>query len=110
MLAIDYYFQRKGDIVRTYELTVIVRINSDLESNIAKVKDILQKHGALIENDQSWGSRRMAYEINGEREAHYLLLLIQTPADSVAKIIAEFKLNQNILRYLFVVMPQKKIA
>lgn len=96
--------------MRTYELTVIIRINSELESNITKVKDILQKHGTVIEADQSWGTRRMAYEIGGEREAHYLLYLIQTPADSITKIIAEFKLNANILRHLFVVTTPAKTA
>jgi small subunit ribosomal protein S6 len=97
-------------MLRKYELTALLRINGELEATQSRVKEILQKYGVTVENDASWGSKRMAYEISGERDAHYMFLLIEAPTDSIVKIIAEFKLNTNILRYLFVVLNQKKSA
>jgi len=96
--------------VNDYELTVIIRISDSLESNKEKVKSILQKYGVTIVSDDSWGTRRLAYMIDGEKEGYYLLLRIQSPPDALSKILAELRLNSDLLRYLFVRVHQKKSA
>ena len=93
--------------MRSYELTVIVR-PKESEALIAKVKDILQKHNVTIEKDESWGNKKLAYEISNETEGYYMFLHVQTTPETVKKIISDFRLDSNILRYLFV--QQKKSA
>ncbi|OHD65257.1 MAG: 30S ribosomal protein S6 [Spirochaetes bacterium RBG_13_51_14] len=93
----------------TYELTVILR-NKEVESLIDRVKDILKKHGAGILSDNSLGVKKLAYEIDRESEGYYLFMNAQIPPDSVKKIISEFRLNNNILRHLFVKIKKAAIA
>jgi len=84
-----------------YELTVIVR-NRETESLKEKVKEIIQKHGAVITKEDHWGIKKLAYEISKEREGYYMFMLVDAPSDAVDKIQKEFGLNADILRYLFV--------
>ena len=84
-----------------YELTVIVR-NRETESHKEKVKEILQKHGAVITKEDHWGIKKLAYEISKEREGYYMFMLVDADTQEVDKIQKEFGLNADILRYLFV--------
>lgn len=93
----------------TYELTVILT-NKETESLIEKVKEILKKHGTNILGDNSLGVKKLAYQINGENEGYYLFMNVEVPPDSVKKIISEFRLNSNILRYLFVKIKKAATA
>ncbi|MBN2160898.1 MAG: 30S ribosomal protein S6 [Spirochaetes bacterium] len=95
--------------MNTYELTVILR-NREVESLVEKAKEILAKHGTVILSDNSLGMRKLAYQIDGENEGYYLFLNVEIPADSVKKIIGNFKLNSDILRYLFVKIKKAAIA
>lgn len=93
--------------MNTYELTVIVR-NRETEALIERVKDILTKHGTSIISDNSLGVKKLAYTIDKENQGYYLFMNVDIPAESVKKIIADFRLNSNILRYMFV--KSKKAA
>jgi len=102
-------FQRKEEKMNKYELTVIVR-NRDVETHKEKVKEILSKHGATITKEDHWGQRKLAYEIDREKEAYYMYMQIESRPDAIDKIKKEFGINADILRYLFVVLHDKKSA
>ncbi len=93
--------------MNNYELTIILRVSDALESLKAAVMDILQKYGVVIQSEDEWGMRKLAYLIDKESEAYYKFLNISLSPDSVQKIIKDFRLNTNILRYLFVKKIEK---
>ncbi|HOQ12027.1 MAG: 30S ribosomal protein S6 [Spirochaetes bacterium ADurb.Bin218] len=95
--------------MKNYELTVIVR-NRDVENRKQEVKDILAKHGVIITKEDHWGQRKLAYEIDREKEAYYMYMQIQAQPDAIDKIKKDFGINFNILRYLFVLLEDKKTA
>lgn len=90
-----------------YELTVILR-SQERESLTEKVKEILGKHDAAIVNESSWGIKKLAYEILGEKEGYYFFANIEAAPDAVEKIRSEFGLNAGLLRSLFVKQPETK--
>ena len=92
--------------MNNYELTVIVR-NREVETHKEKVKDILQKNGVTITNEDHWGQKKLAYEIDREREGFYMYMLIDAAPDAIDKIKHDFGLNADILRYLFVKLDKK---
>ena len=95
--------------MKNYELTVILR-NNDAEALRQKVLDILEKQKAKIVKEDSWGLKKLAYEIKSEKEGFYILFNIEASPDSISKIISEFKLNPDILRFLFVLLKSSKSA
>jgi small subunit ribosomal protein S6 len=92
-----------------YELTVIVR-NREAETHKEKVKEILQKNGAGIILEDHWGIKKLAYEIDREREAFYMFMNIEADPSAIDKIKKEFGLYADILRHLFVKLPETKTA
>ncbi len=92
-----------------YELTVILR-NTTAESLKEKVKEILEKFQVKILEEDTWGVKKLAYEIDGEREGTYLLFNIEAPTESIDKIISEFRINADILRYLFVKVKSESVV
>ena len=90
-----------------YELTVILR-NQEKDALVVKTKEILEKHNAVIEKDESWGTKRLAYQIDGEREGYYFFAIVQSLPEAVKKITTEFGINTGILRSLFVKLPNLK--
>jgi small subunit ribosomal protein S6 len=106
--ALQQLYQRE-ERMNTYELTIILR-NKDVERQIERVKEILTKHGTTFLSDNSLGIRKFAYEIDRESEGYYLFMNVEILSDSVRKIMSEFKLNNNILRYLFVKIKKAATA
>lgn len=102
-------YHRKEEIVNSYELVVILR-PKESEPLTARVKDILSKHGITIVKDDSMGNKRLAYDIDGERDGHYLVYGIDAAPDTVKKVIADFNLISDILRFLFVKTKMKTAA
>jgi small subunit ribosomal protein S6 len=84
-----------------YELPVVLK-TSDTEASKDTLKNILQKHGVTIESEEAWGTRKLAYEIDTEQEGFYLILTIEAAPDAIKKIINDFRLNTDILRYFFI--------
>ena len=95
--------------MNNYELTVILR-HKNSEALKEKVKEILAKFNVTITEEAHWGTQRLAYEIDGEREGFYFFAYVQTSPDMVEKATAELKLNQDILRIMFVKIQKTQTA
>ncbi len=93
-----------------YELTVILRINENLDATRETVNAILQKHGVETRSVDEWGRRKLAYAIDRAEDGFYLLYNIGASPDVVKNIVAEFRLNHDILRFLFVKLDEVKTA
>ena len=48
------------------------------------IAEILQRHGAEITKTDLWGVKRLAYEINKQREGYYVLHELQMKPDGAA--------------------------
>ena len=95
-------------MLREYELTVIVRtLPSDEEVNQA-IDQVI----AYVEQDgngkvkgvdrKTFGRRRLAYQIQGQREGHYVILNAEVKPDHLKELETELKLYDPVLRYLLV--------
>ncbi|MBP0966950.1 MAG: 30S ribosomal protein S6, partial [Oscillospiraceae bacterium] len=59
----------------SYELMLVISIakgEEAVQSIWAKFKDLIEKHAELGEVDE-WGKRKLAYPINYETEAYYIV-------------------------------------
>ena len=94
--------------MRDYELTFIVRIlPSDEEVNQAIDQVIsfieLGEGGVVKSVDRKiFGRRRLAYEIGGQREGHYVHVNAAIQPGHIDELETELKLFDPILRYLLV--------
>lgn len=65
-----------------------------------KIKDAIINRGGEIVKIHDQGRRRLAYEIEKQREGYYYLMYFNLPADSVSDLWQEYHLNEGILRFM----------
>ncbi len=94
--------------MRDYELVVVVRtlasdeeVNQAIDQIIAYVEQ--DDNGKVNSVDRkTFGRRRLAYEIDGQREGHYVIILAGIEPDHILELETELKLYDPVLRYLLV--------
>lgn len=90
---------------RNYELTFIVKPDLDAANTaglLEKVKELLTSEGGSIVRLDQWGMRRLMYPIRKYREGQYVFILAKLEAPTIARIEARLRLNEGIIRYLFI--------
>jgi small subunit ribosomal protein S6 len=92
--------------VNSYEITIILR-NKDLDETKKKLSEILAKHNITITKDESWGQKKLAYEIDGEREGYYFFAYADAAPESAQSVLHDLHLQPNVLRHLFVKLNKK---
>jgi len=90
---------------RQYELMYV--ISPDVgEDGVAElhtqIETIVSGLDGRITKNESWGRRRLAYEINKKREGTYVVSLIEGPGEVVKELDRKLKVLDTILRHLVV--------
>lgn len=89
--------------MRQYELTVIFPLEEDQnKAGRELVLSDLAAHGAEIEKTDEVGDRDLAYPIKKKTRGRYVLFTLKLEPSKLVALDRAFKLNQNILKYLFV--------
>ncbi|MEP7235569.1 MAG: 30S ribosomal protein S6 [Ignavibacteriota bacterium] len=74
---------------------------------IKKFEDTITKNGGKIIDTERWGIRRLAYEIRKQTSAHYISLHYIAPPTTNAKLERTYQLDEDILRWLTLEMPDE---
>ena len=86
-----------------YELTVIFPLEEDqYKAGREAVLAGLAAQGVEIQKTDEIGDRDLAYEIRKRKRGRYVLLTIKADPAKITVLDRTFKLNANLLRYLFV--------
>jgi small subunit ribosomal protein S6 len=92
--------------LRLYETTFITDAQfseSEIETEIKKVEELITSNGGEIVETQRWGVRRLAYEIKHKRQGVYTHFLYRASPNMPPLIENAFKLNERVVRFLTVV-------
>ncbi len=92
--------------MRNYELFVIV--HPDLDENnfkavIEKVNGWVTELGGNVEKIDVWGRRRMAYQINKNREGQYALLHLNMDPKSTGQLERNIRFHESVIRSMITV-------
>jgi small subunit ribosomal protein S6 len=95
--------------MKEYELTVLIHpdLEADLETPLAKVRDIITNAGGEITKEDNWGKKKLAYKIDRQDFAVYVYFDVKLPADAPLKISNTFNITEEVLRYLLVTVDEK---
>ncbi len=63
---------------------------------------IVEDHKGKVIKTETWGLRSLAYRIAKNRKAHYVMLEIDAPGDTVAELERQTQINEDIIRYMTV--------
>lgn len=98
---------RKGDLTvletRNYELMFVVSPELDeeaLDAVLNRVQRYLEVAEAEVVSFKSWGLRRLAYNLNGQREGRYYLVLFTANSLVINDLDRDLRLVEGVLRHL----------
>jgi len=101
----------KNEQMRKYELVVIVdvKLTSETKETVRKeVTDLVNKHGGKVINSQIWLEKhKFTFEIKKCNEGTYYIINFEGGSEVVEKIRPALKLNEKILRFIFIKVESK---
>ena len=99
--------------MKNYELLAIFKPNADAEEIdklIEKVSSDADTLGGKAESVDKIGRKKLAYEIQGFRDGFFTTMIVSLPADKIVGFKRNLKLNENILRFMFMEVSKKAQA
>ena len=88
----------------SYETVLVLSMKlgeEGIENMIKKFQDLIEAN-ATLNNVDKWGKRRLAYMINNETEAYYVLFDFTSEADFPAELDRIYKITDGVLRSLII--------
>ena len=94
--------------MRKYELMTIYPIEDEKsKAGLETLRADLEKFGVEIEKEEPFGDRDLTYEIKKQKRGRFILMNIKANPAKISELDKQFKLNQNLLKYLFVLKSEK---
>jgi small subunit ribosomal protein S6 len=97
---------------RHYESYIILDGNfedSVIEEIIKKYENLLTKNKVEIKNIDRIGRRRLAFQIKRKQNGFYICFEYIAETDFTTKLERTYKLDENILRYLTIIMSKNEL-
>ncbi|MDR0324196.1 MAG: 30S ribosomal protein S6 [Treponema sp.] len=89
--------------MRRYEIMSIFPMEEDQhKSGREQLLSDLSANGVEIEKTDEIGERDLTYEIKKRKKGRYVLFTVKSDPAKIVNLDRIFKLNANLLKYLFV--------
>jgi len=97
--------------LRKYETVFILDPGLDdatRDKEIKKVEELIESHKGVIIQTDRWGLRKLSYRIRKRNEGYYVLIQFESPESLTRELDRNYKLNENCLRFLIILLKEKK--
>jgi small subunit ribosomal protein S6 len=91
--------------MRHYEIMFIVNPNSpedEVDKINSQIEGIITAGGGKVEKIEKMGKRKLAYEIDRNREGHYVLFVISANGDIVRECERRLRVTEGVIKYITV--------
>ena len=89
--------------MRKYELMTVFSTEEDkFKAASDAVRSVLANFGAKIDKEESYGDRDLTYVIEKQKRGRFVLFTVSANHAKITEIESQFKLTQNLLKWLFV--------
>lgn len=99
-------------MLRKYELLCILKTGFDIETaeqQIANIENAIKNFEGTISSVNKIGRKKLAYEINKNRDAFYVAFDMEITADKIKELKRYLKLNESVLRDFVTVKKEVKV-
>jgi len=88
--------------MKNYEIVLMFSVGEDAltDQTVDKYKSVITENGGSIDRYEDWGSLKMAYDINNENKARYILINFSADNNIINQLNELIKFNDHILRHL----------
>ncbi len=93
-----------------YESVVIIEptlSEEALNEALQKIRDKIATEGGEILKEDSWGRRKLAYELNKRTEGYYVFFTIKAPPTLIKKLEDFYRLYEPVFKFMTVKLKKK---
>lgn len=90
--------------MKNYELLMVFKPNLDadeVDKNLAKLEETITGYKGKVVSTDKIGRKKLAYDIQKFRDGFFVTQILSMPADKVVDFKRQLKLNENVLRIMF---------
>jgi small subunit ribosomal protein S6 len=94
-----------------YEILVIIDprpTDEEVAALLTKLGENLKGLGAEVGKVESWGKRRLAYDLRKQREGTYAVIECSAEPATIKEFERQLRLNEQVLRFMTTRVPVKK--
>lgn len=96
--------------MKNYELAIVLFSTLSEEEKLGtleKVKDLIVRFGGEVKNVDDWGRRKLAYEIDKQKEGFYYFIQFNAETSTPAEVESRLRIMEPVLRYLILSLEDK---
>jgi len=94
--------------MKHYEIVFLVHPDQSeqVPAMIERYRSAIETAGGKIHRLEDWGRRQLAYPINKVHKAHYVLMNIECPTETMKELESAFRFNDAVIRNLILIMDE----
>ncbi len=73
---------------------------SQVDTLAATATEIVEANEGKVTKTETWGLKNLAYKIQRNRKAHFVMLNIDGPASVVAELERQTGMNEDVIRFM----------
>ena len=79
---------------------------AQVDAIAAQTTEIIEANGGKVVKNEAWGIKNLAYKIDRNRKAHFVMLNIEGPGTLVAELERQNGINEDIIRWLTIAVDE----
>ncbi len=73
---------------------------AQVDALAATATEIVEANQGKVTKTETWGLKNLAYKIKRNRKAHFVMLNIEAPGDTIAELERQTQINEDVIRFL----------
>ena len=73
---------------------------AQVDALAATATEIVEANEGKVTKTETWGLKSLAYKIERNRKAHFVMLNIEGPGAVVAELERQTRINEDVIRYM----------
>lgn len=91
---------REYELMAVYDLAVIEEGGQD--ASVQHLTNLVERNGGTVTKVDHWGRRRLAYPMNKQLDADFIVTRIELDPQAVTPLNADFEIEERVYRHLVV--------
>ena len=96
--------------MKNYELLAVLKPSLDqeeLDKVVESISEEIKSYKGSVASVDKMGRKKLAYDVQGYRDGFFANLIVSIPAASIVEFKRNLKLNDNVLRFMFMEVSKK---
>ena len=79
---------------------------AQVDALAAQATEIVETNNGKVTKTETWGLKSLAYKIDRNRKAHFVLLNIDAPGSVVEELERQTRINEDVIRYMTIAVDE----